>query len=237
MAIPFSREQFFDVLGLYNDAVWPAQLLLLALATACVAAVIAGRGGDRAIGGTLALFWLWMAVAYHFAFFTRINRAAWLFGGGFVLAAFLFAKEALRGTLKFARPRGPDAAIGLILLAYALVGYPIVGSVVGHVYPRVPTFGLPCPTTIFTLGLLLLAKRPVASVLFVVPLAWSAVGTVAAFRFGVSQDFGLGAAALMAIGALVIRSRARVRARHVDENGVAMLHRAPAGSAPSGRHS
>jgi hypothetical protein len=207
MAIPFSRAQFFDVLALYNEAVWPVQLLLLALAVSSVAAVIAGREWHGAIGGMLAALWLWMAVAYHLVFFTMINPAAWLFGGAFVLAAFFFAWHALRGTLKFALPKGPDAAPGLILLAYALVGYPLIGGLVGHVYPRVPTFGLPCPTTIFTLALLLFARRPVPWTLFVVPFAWSIVGTIAALEFGVVQDFGLGAAALVAIAVLALRLR------------------------------
>jgi len=63
------------------------------------------RGSGRAIGWLLAAFWAWMAVAYHFAYFTRINPAAWLFGALFLVEAALFARYAFDRTLRFSRRR------------------------------------------------------------------------------------------------------------------------------------
>ncbi len=102
-----------------------------------------------------------------------------------------------------------DAAVLVIgpphdLSIYALVIYPLVGRLAGHAYPRIPTFGLPCPTTIFTLGMLLLARRPVPWSLFVIPIGWSFVGAVAALELGVPQDLALPAAALIALVTLVL---------------------------------
>jgi hypothetical protein len=37
-----------------------------------------------------AALWLWNAVVYHAVFFTRINPAAWLFAGLFLVQAALF---------------------------------------------------------------------------------------------------------------------------------------------------
>lgn len=69
-----------------------------------------------------------------------------------------------------------------------------------------PTFGLPCPTTLFTVGTLaFLAPGSPASVL-VAPLLWSLVGVQAAFRLGVMPDLALLPAAIVAIGVI-----ARVR--------------------------
>jgi hypothetical protein len=43
-----------------------------------------------------------------------------------------------------------------------MVVYPLLGIRFGHSYPRAPLFGVaPCPTTIFTFGLLLWATRSV----------------------------------------------------------------------------
>jgi hypothetical protein len=197
--LPFSRDQFFDVFAQYNTATWPLPIALIAIATASVAAVYLRRDWDRAITWILALLWAWMAVGYHFAFFSRINPAAWVFGGVYLLAAGLFARHASKATLTFRRPSGPRHAAGLALVAYALVGYPLVGWLAGHTYPRTPTFGLPCPTTIFTLGMLLLARPPVPASLFVVPIVWSVIGTAAASELGVLQDYGLPVAALAAV--------------------------------------
>jgi hypothetical protein len=208
MTLPFSRQQFFDVIARYNEAVWPAQIALFALALGVAIWVLARRGHGRVIGWLLASLWAWMAVAYHFAFFSAINPAAWLFGAAFLGHASLSMVYAR--ALRFESVRGADRVAGVVLIAYGLIGYPILGWLVGHAYPHVPTFGLPCPTTILTLGVLLLAQRPVPAALFAVPLALSAVGSVAAFQLGVPQDFGLLVAGLITVAVLGLRAlRAR----------------------------
>jgi len=211
--LPFSRDQFFDVFARYNEAVWPTQLALTGAGVACAVAALLGRGGDRAISYVLAGLWAWMAVAYHFAFFASINPAAWLFGCLFLVATALFAAYGTKSTLRFGGARGIRGVAGVGLVAYALILYPVIGSVVGHAYPRTPTFGLPCPTTIFTLGMLLLARRPVPGALFIVPMLWSAVGTFAAIELGVTQDYGLPLAALVT-AVLMIRRPIQARLSH-----------------------
>jgi hypothetical protein len=206
MKLPFTPEQFFDVIAEYNLAVWPAPLVLGLAAIAGVAAAFARPNRDRALGWVLALLWAWMAVAYHFAFFTRINSAAWMFGAAFLVEGSLFARHAWAGTLRFRLAGKLDAIVGVALLAYAVGGYALVAAASGQTYPRVPTFGLPCPTTVFTLGLLLLARRPAPASLFVVPLGWSLIGTVAAVKLDVPEDYGLLVAAVLVVALLVRRS-------------------------------
>jgi hypothetical protein len=219
MALPFSREQFFALFEQYNRTVWPAQVILVVAAVTCLAILAIRPERAQPVAWILAFLWAWMALAYHFAFFTRINPAAWIFGSAFIVSALMLAKHAHAGTLCFARPRGAEGVLALALMFYALVGYPIVGTLAGHAYPRTPTFGLPCPTTIFTLGLLLVARRPVPLSVFAVPLAWSCVGGVAAVQLGVVQDFGLPVAAVLTVVVLALRvdtvrsGRARFSAR------------------------
>jgi hypothetical protein len=67
----------------------------------------------------------------------------------------------------------------------------------GHFYPAAATFGLPCPTTVATLGLLLWLVPPVPWPLVVIPLLWSAVGTSAAVVLGVREDYALGLAGVL----------------------------------------
>jgi hypothetical protein len=65
--------------------------------------------------------------------------------------------------------------------------------------PELPTFGLPCPTTIFTIGLLALAPSSSPRAVLAVPILWCLVGSQAAFLLDVAPDFGLLAAGVAAI--------------------------------------
>src|SRR6478735_636787 len=98
--MPFTAQQFFETFAKYNTGVWPAQVVLTALALSVIVLLIRTRPTHRR----------WIAAD-----------------------------------------------------------------------PAVPTFGLPCPTTIFTIGVLLFAKAPVPRSAFIVPVLWALVGSTAAF--------------------------------------------------------
>jgi hypothetical protein len=101
---------------------------------------------------------------------------------------------------------------GAAMIAYALVVYPLLGYRLGHRYPAAPTFGVPCPTTILTLGLLAWAAPPRPWAVLAIPLAWSAVAVVAAVRLGVWEDLGLVVAGVL-LGLLAVNSAGRSPAR------------------------
>lgn len=193
MSLPFTRTEFFAVFASYNEAVWPAQLALYALGVAALGLVfVRRRYSGRLIAAILALLWLWMGGVYHLAYFRPVNPAAGLFGGAFLLAAAAFAWEGVvRQRLRFEPRAGAAGAIATVLLAYALVIYPLLAMLLGHAYPAMPTFGLPCPTTLFTLGMLALLRPPYPAYLLVVPVLWTIVGVQGALLLGVYEDFGL----------------------------------------------
>jgi uncharacterized membrane protein YjjB (DUF3815 family) len=73
-----------------------------------------------------------------------------------------------------------------------------------------PLFGVaPCPTTIFTLGMLLLSNASWR--LFAIPLVWSIIGGSAAVLLGVPQDYGLILAGAVAAIFLITRGRPSVQ--------------------------
>ncbi|PWT84435.1 MAG: hypothetical protein C5B57_04820 [Blastocatellia bacterium] len=191
MRLPFTREEFFDLFAAYNSALWP---IVVALWTASLLAalwlLLSRRSHDRWVSGLLAVQWAWSAVAYHAAFFTRINPAAWLFAAIFLLQAVLFFwSGVIRGHLSFHSSRTGWSPIGWLLIAYALV-YPVINAIERGSVLRIPVFGVPCPTTIFTAGLLLLME-PRSTTLALAPIIWSAIGGSAAFLLGVSADYAL----------------------------------------------
>lgn len=201
---PFSVEQFFEIFARYNQAVWPAQIVLNLLAVAAILLLFQrGRLRNPLISAVLSYLWGWMAIAYHLAFFTAINPAAWLFAALFLAGAIWFAwSGVVRSRLQFYARGGMRGWAGAAFLLFALMLYPLLGYLLGHRYPAVPTFGLPCPTTIFTIGMLLYAAPPVPKSVFVVPLLWSAIGSVAAFQLGVLQDLGLLVAGVAGLAAV-----------------------------------
>ena len=218
--MPFTTEQFLRVFADYNTAIWPLQWGLMLLAVAAVLlALWSTPNRARAIGAILALFWIWMGAVYHFAFFAAINPAARVFGTLFLVAGAAFAWAAARpGRLAFEARLDTPGIVGGLLIAYALVGYPAVASVAGQRYPALPTFGAPCPTTIFTLGLLLWVRGRAPWALLAIPLAWTLVGTSAALALGVPEDFGLPIAGLAVVGLALARAR-RLGALNLARSG------------------
>lgn len=102
----------------------------------------------------LAVLWAWTGIAYQWAFFSAINKAAFGFGVVFLLgaAAFLWLGVA-KGRLAFATTSHSRRVLGWVLVADAIVIYPLLTVLLGHGCPVMPTFGLPCPTTLYTIGM------------------------------------------------------------------------------------
>jgi len=217
--LPFTREQFVAVFVDYNHGVWPAQIVAYLLGLGIVVLLFRPSGtANRIVAAGLAAMWAWTGIAYHWVYFSPINQAALAFGMLFVLqgAAFLFA--ALRGGLRFGTSGEPLACLGWAFIAYAAVAYPLLGLWLGHRIAEVPMFGItPCPVTIFTFGLLLLATAPVPRWILAIPLLWSVIGGSAAFLLGVPQDWLLLVSGIAA-PLIVYRDRARPR-RGVEARG------------------
>lgn len=186
--LPFSHEQFVEVFAVYNTRIWPAQVLAYVLAAAMLLGL--RKGATKLVGAGLALMWLWTGVAYHWLHFRGINEAAWIFGALFVLEAVVLLVLGAKGAIRFGIGTGGTAVAGWGFVGYAMLVYPLLGPWVGTGWPGMPTFGVtPCPVTVFTIGLLLLARPPVPRSVLVVPLLWSLVGGSAAFLLQVPQDW------------------------------------------------
>ena len=199
MDLPFTTQQFFDVFEAYNNAVWPAQPIFIGCAIAAVLSAFAGmRWWPRFAGFLMAALWAWMAFAYHLAFFAQINRAAIAFAALFLVESFLLAFWSARLAVPLDVPP-PSRVVAAILFTYAFIGYPALQLAIGHQYPEASTFGLPCPTTIFTFGVFVLLAGSVPLWLFAIPLFWAVVGTVGAVALQIPEDFGLIVAAVSAV--------------------------------------
>jgi hypothetical protein len=173
-------------------------------------AVHSSKWSDRAITLIISAMWVWMAVVYHWLFFLPINDAALLFGAAFMLEGLLLLFNGLkRNPLRFTADLDVYGIMGLALVVYALVLYPLLGVAFGHRYPAQPTFGLPCPTTIFTIGILLWAKPKIPWSVLVIPVLWSLVGLGAVWSFGVVEDVMLPVGVVTGVVFLAFKNRAK----------------------------
>lgn len=96
---------------------------------------------------------------YQGVYFSQINPIARAFAAGFLVQAALFVIHAAlaRGLELGPRSRLRSLA-GAVMVAYAMIAYPIIGLAVGESYLAMPLFGVtPCPLLIFTFGLMLWA--------------------------------------------------------------------------------
>lgn len=195
--LPFGVEEFLGVFGAYNRAIWPLQIVAYGLGGVMLLAALRPRpASGRLVAWGLAVLWGWNGAFYHGLFFRAINPAALGFAAAFLVQAMLLVR--LGPHLRIAGPGASRRRLGIGLALYALAIYPLLGLVFGHSWPNMPAFGLtPCPTTIFTLGLFLLAERvPVWAL--AIPLAWSLIGGSAALLLGMPEDAMLPVAAVLA---------------------------------------
>ena len=197
MSLPFTRAQFFDVFAAYNTSLWPFAMALWLLTVGAVVILGRGnRGAGRLFSLLLAIHWAWAALAYHVAFFSSINPAAWLFAALFLVQAALFMWfGVLRANLRCSPGQSFRHYVAWIFVGYSLL-YPAIVWAEGNAYPRLPTFGVPCPTTVLTIGFLLAADPPVPRVLPLIPIVWAFIGGSAAFLLGVHADVMLLAAGI-----------------------------------------
>jgi hypothetical protein len=193
MQLPFTVEQFLSVLKTYNENVFPLQIVFYLIASGCVYLLFQPiKNNEKIISAVLSFFWLWIGIVYHLMFFTAINKAAYLFGILFIIQGFLFAfYGVIKGNITYEYRNNIFNNVGIIFITYGLIVYPILGHLLGHQYPYSPTFGLPCPTTIFTFGVLLFINKKIHMITFIIPLLWSIIGFGAALSLTIYEDYGL----------------------------------------------
>jgi hypothetical protein len=207
MELPFTQEQFAEVFRIHNEILGFGVVGLFAAGSFVLLAAREDKQFARRTSFiVLSAMWILNAVLYHFVLFSRINPLAPVFGAMFLLQAALLLLAAWRT----AHGDRPQPAIvrgsGFLIALYGLVIYWILVNLrVG--FELTPAFGAaPCPTVIFTFGILLMMQKPVPWWLLVVPSVWAVIGGSAAILLHMPEDFGLIAAGVLGV-ALTIYSR------------------------------
>ena len=212
----FSPHTYGRLIELYNEAIWPGQLVGLAVGIAIglsLARPSAWR--TRNALGLLAACWLWIGFAFLLRRYATINWAAAEFAWGFGIEAALLAVAAFAGHWRCERKDGVPNRLGIALFLFALVVAPFVAPLLGRGWRRAEVFGaLPDPTAIATLGFLLLVRGRGRGVAMILPVLWCLTTGLTLLAMRWPDSVVPLAAAGIAVGAAV--SQNRRGSRHVS---------------------
>jgi hypothetical protein len=189
--LPFTVEDLLGVFETYNQAIWPMQVVAYVLGVVAVLSVVRKTGiSGRTVAGILSFLWLFSAGFFIFAL-VPIYKPAYAFGGLFIIQAAIFLICAFKPQLSFAVGRDLYSVVGLLFIAFAMIGYPVLGYFIGHRFPQSPPFGLtPCPLSVFTFGLLLLTASRVPKWVLAIPFLY-ALGGILPVSIGVTEDLAM----------------------------------------------
>lgn len=198
-------EEFLNVLGSYNLKIWPLQII--AFLFGLVAVVFAFRktkSSGKVILAILSLLWLWNGAVFCLLFWSTIYKLAYIFAALLVIQGALLIVALFRSDIVISFHPDWMSVIGIILIIYSMAGYQIFGYFLGHIYPNFFPFGLvPCPTTIFTIGLLMMTYEKIPGYYLIIPIIVSTGGFMVV-PMGILEDIGLILAGIFGI-VLILR--------------------------------
>ena len=204
-------EEFFDLFGSYNEMYLIVIILTYILAIVALLMVFRkSEHSNRIISLTLTFLWLWIGIVFGVLVFgptpmfiagTEYPGVWYLFGSIFTIhGIILLYFGVIKDTASFTWKPSYRHYIGLIIILFGLILYPLVGVFTGRVFPEYPVFGIaPCPVTLFTIGLLLWSDVKPSLQLMIIPLFWSFMGIFPVLFYGVYADIGTVLAGIVAL--------------------------------------
>jgi hypothetical protein len=216
-------NQFLVAFGRADTAAWPMQIVWYAAAVAMVALALwpARRWSSPLICALAAAYFAWIGIGY-FAWLSPGIGLSGVWAAVFTLQALLLVLAGVARRDLVIQPRWDLASgLGAVFIAYALIGYPLIGVLGGHALRVVPLFGVsPCATVTFFFGLLLWAVPSAPKYLLLVPLAWALNAAPPNMATGVEADYGMLVAAVITTGLIIWRDRATGPAWHTVTAGL-----------------
>lgn len=179
----FSERVYTRLFTLHNQALWPAQLLALALGGLVLLALLHPRPGtSRLVAVLLAMAWAFVAWSFLWQRYVPINWGIRYLVPLFVLQALLLVivGAARRDGLGLSTRWSVSRGLGLVLFAYALAGHPLVALLGGRGLTGAEIIGLvPDPLAIATLGIAVMTSPAgLAWTLAAIPALWCLISGI-----------------------------------------------------------
>lgn len=150
-----------DYVELYNKRIFPIQVVTAVVAIILVGLLfmLPGVATTILLKAYLSIIFGWIGVAFLFLMgdlrkrmpFISFATAAAYFPLAIIFILDIFSMQT---AYEISRPDWRLCG-SLFMMVWGVIIYPLTGYLIGHRYPRVPLFGaMPCPTNIFTIGVL-----------------------------------------------------------------------------------
>lgn len=203
-----NAEEIFQILASYNEMIYPLQYVAYALGILVVIlAFIKSILSSRIISGILALMWFFVAAVFGLPYAIEGMTVAIITAVIFFIQAGFFVLQIFKPRLHFGTYSKTFTIIGMLFVLGAMVGYLIIGRIVGHTYPRYLPFGLaPCPLTVFTLSIYMFTSKKVPIWLLVLPFLFSLTGIMPVSQ-GIYEDIILFLSGLICTPMIYLRDR------------------------------
>ena len=203
-------ERFLNYASRYNLDLYPAQYLMLGLGLIAILTVFfRTKTSSRFISAILAFFYGWIGIQFYMIYFKEFMPIPFVFGILFIIQALIFILEGtIRNRISFQFKADIYGLTGALLLFYAIFGYQALENLLGRGYPEILSFGMfPCPTVIFSLGILLWTGKKFPSYILIFPIIQALSGFIPAFIIGIIEDIGLIISGLLALSLLGSRDK------------------------------
>jgi hypothetical protein len=190
--LSFSLEEFLVVLESYNLDIWPLQIITYALILLVLfISLKPTKYSPKIILAALSFFWLSTGIVFCFIYWAPSHIFGYIFGICCTAQGLLFLYSLIKSDITITSPDKTNMLIGILFILYAMIGYQILGYYLDHIYPKFFAVGLvPCPTTIFTLGLFVIINTKIPIKYVAIPFVISLGGFLAAYN-GIYEDIGL----------------------------------------------
>ena len=209
---PYNRQGWFGLIETYLQD-YP-YIALCSLVFCALLAFLTLRPppfsqAPRLVLGLLAFSWFWCGAVFQMQYHATLNWAAPQFAWIFLAQTALLALAAIFGkTLSWPQPstvRGHWPS--LLILTLALI-YPAVGFLEGRVYGQLEWFGLmPTPTTLATLGFILILSGTWRWVLLPIPVLWALISSAFTLKLDLYEPYIFGLALCLCAVSAVTKKR------------------------------
>ena len=203
-------ERFFQFMAEYNTAIWPAQIVFYILSFYFVyTSFYKSKISNTVNILILSSLWIWNGAVTLLIYFCRFHYQYYLWGSLWIAQGLLILYQGtVKKQISFKIKKDLYSITGLAFILYALVIYPLIGSWLGHPFPKGPLFGAaPCPTVIFTFSVFLFSESKVKPYLLYFPLLWAFMSLYPIIGMGVYADIGEIIAAVIAFTMIIYKNK------------------------------
>lgn len=170
-----SAETWWTKIGVYNEAVFPMQIITIVVAVVLTYLLFIKPGPkiNKMMKVYLSFTFAWNGIIF-FLMFGKDLPGTILGAPLCIVVAVLFIWDIFADKIQFRLAKANWQKYLTILLVFCALLYPFIGLAFGHYYPKTCTFGTtPCPTTVFTLALLAASIPEVDKKIYILLLLWA----------------------------------------------------------------